>query len=336
MQQIMLAFITGLTTGGLSCLAVQGGLVATAVSVQSDANESSLTKKSQITGFFLIAKLFAYALLGFVLGSVGAVLMLSPMTLGLVQVGTGIFLVLTALRIANVHPFFRYFALTPPKWVYKLMRVESKKGSFLSPFILGLFSVLLPCGVTQAMMVVAVASGTGLAGMAIMSAFVLGTSPLFFIVGASIGQLLTKPAFAYIAAVIIALFGVMTINGGLGLRGSSYTLQSFYQAALGDVSKTPTVGANIQNGTQYATITVSSGGYSSSTTSLKAGIPVKLSLVTKNTEGCARAFTIPQFGITKILPKTGNETVEFTPKESGRLAYACSMGMYTGEFDVIP
>ena len=29
MNQLMIAFITGLTTGGLSCLAVQGGLLTT-------------------------------------------------------------------------------------------------------------------------------------------------------------------------------------------------------------------------------------------------------------------------------------------------------------------
>jgi hypothetical protein len=34
MEQILLAFVTGLTTGGLSCLAVQGGLLASSLAQQ--------------------------------------------------------------------------------------------------------------------------------------------------------------------------------------------------------------------------------------------------------------------------------------------------------------
>jgi hypothetical protein len=34
MSEIMVAFITGLTTGGLSCLAVQGGLLASSLAHQ--------------------------------------------------------------------------------------------------------------------------------------------------------------------------------------------------------------------------------------------------------------------------------------------------------------
>jgi hypothetical protein len=34
MNQIIVAFVTGLTTGGLSCLAVQGGLLASSLGRQ--------------------------------------------------------------------------------------------------------------------------------------------------------------------------------------------------------------------------------------------------------------------------------------------------------------
>ena len=80
MQIIWLAFITGLTTGGLTCLAVQGGLLASAV----DQKDKISTKA--LVGTFLLTKLFAYTLLGFGLGSLGSVLTLSPTTQGWMQI----------------------------------------------------------------------------------------------------------------------------------------------------------------------------------------------------------------------------------------------------------
>jgi plastocyanin domain-containing protein len=93
--------------------------------------------------------------------------------------------------------------------------------------------------------------------------------------------------------------------------------------------------AGIKDGVQHARIDVITGGYKSDTTQLKAGVPVSLQLVTNNTQGCSRAFTIPSLNYSQVLPATGEETIEFTPTEKGRLAYTCSMGMYTGYFDVI-
>src|SRR5512145_2984427 len=54
MSQLFVAFITGLTTGGLSCLAVQGGLLASSIAhqieqdyVQQTAQKKAHKKKSK-------------------------------------------------------------------------------------------------------------------------------------------------------------------------------------------------------------------------------------------------------------------------------------------------
>ena len=146
-------------------------------------------------------------------------------------------------------------------------------------------------------------------------------------------ELLQKKAFSYAAAAIIFVFAVLSINGGLGLMGSPYTLQNYYLAATGKFAEGST--AEVTGGIQNVTITVTSRGYSSSATTLKRGVPVRLTLATNNTQGCARAFTIPDLNISKVLPVTGSETIEFTPAKAGRLAYSCSMGMYTGAFAVV-
>ena len=90
MSPIWFAFLTGLTTGGISCLAVQGGLLASAVSEnnehEGDTGSGGLAKNLPKVGMFVGAKLFAYTLLGFLLGLVGSTLGLSPKILGYVQI----------------------------------------------------------------------------------------------------------------------------------------------------------------------------------------------------------------------------------------------------------
>ncbi|HNO85891.1 MAG TPA: hypothetical protein PKM54_14740, partial [Anaerolineales bacterium] len=48
MPQLMVAFVTGLTTGGLSCLAVQGGLLASSLAhqIEQDYVAGQATKKA--------------------------------------------------------------------------------------------------------------------------------------------------------------------------------------------------------------------------------------------------------------------------------------------------
>jgi len=337
MSIVWIAFLTGLTTGGISCLAVQGGLLASAISAPNEQEiQPKAHKRWMQVGMFVIAKLLAYTLLGFLLGAIGSTLGLSPRILGYVQIFAGLFMVVTALRMVDVHPIFRYFVIQPPRWTYRLLKTTSRNSTLFAPAILGFLTILMPCGVTQATMAIAVSSGSPVLGAVIMFAFILGTSPVFFILGATVVELLQKKVFAYAAAAIVALFAVLSINGGMGLTGSPYTIQNFYRVATTPIDTLGTAGpaAPIVDGVQQVTIDVQSRGYTSSASVLKKGVPVKLTMVTHGSLGCSRAFTIPEFNISKVLPLSGTDTIEFTPEHSGRLAYSCSMGMYTGAFTV--
>ncbi|KKU82277.1 MAG: putative membrane protein [Microgenomates group bacterium GW2011_GWA2_47_8] len=218
MNTLWLAFLTGLTTGGISCLAVQGGLLA------SSSTPEERTGYRPV-GMFLLAKFIAHVILGFLLGAIGSTLLLSPKLMGFVQIGAGLFMLATAARIAEIHPIFRYAVIQPPRWAYKFLRRISH------PFALGFFTILMPCGVTQATMAVAVASGSPWLGAGIMGAFILGTSPIFLFLGATFLSLLKRKAFRFIAAAIVVGFAFFSINGGIGLTGSFYTLANVYKAA---------------------------------------------------------------------------------------------------------
>lgn len=332
MNHIWLAFLTGLTTGGISCFAVQGGLLTSALASEEEL-EISRKMKAQALFFFLLAKLAAYTILGFLLGFLGASLNISPKFQGVLQILIGFYMIATAARLLNLHPIFRYFVIQPPKSVLRLMRNQTHAKSIFTPSILGALTVLIPCGVTQAMMVLSLGSGNPLWGAAIMFAFILGTSPVFFTFGIAASEMLKHRAFTQAAAVFILAIGLLSINNGQILRASPHTFQNYWKAVFGKNEVTNS--APIKNGFQEVNIDVTSYGYTADTNTLKLGIPVKLKLKTNNVTGCVRAFTIPDLNYFKVIPQTGEEIIEFTPKKTGTLAYTCSMGMYSGQFTVI-
>ncbi|MEK7227932.1 MAG: sulfite exporter TauE/SafE family protein [Patescibacteria group bacterium] len=334
MGNFWLAFITGLTTGGLSCFAVQGGLLTSALASEGAGDKKYVKEKSIL--MFLLAKLVAYFLLGFVLGFLGSEIDISPRFQGTLQLLVGVYMLATAARLLDIHPIFRYLVIQPPKAFLRLIRKSSEAKSFFTPAILGFLTVLIPCGITQVMMVLAMGTGNPLWAAGIMFFFVLGTSPVFFLIGLAAVNLLKNKMFSVIAAVFITVMGILAINSGQILRGSVHTIQNYWKVFVGEEGAgTANTSAKINNGVQEVTINVYSNGYKSNTNTLKVNVPVRLTLISNNVRSCAKAFAIPEFNIFKVLPSDGREIIEFTPTKVGTLTYTCSMGMYTGFFNVI-
>jgi len=330
MNTIWLAFLTGLTSGGISCIAVQGGLLTSAIS-----NTENTKNNKGLVMTFLISKTLTYTFLGFLLGYIGAFLVLTPKVSAVFQIFIGLFLLATAGRILDLHPIFRYFVIQPPKFIYKLAKNNTNAGTLFAPILLGALTVLMPCGVTQAMMVVALGTANPVQSALIMLAFVLGTSPVFFALGISVSKLIKYKAFNFISAGVIAIFAIISLNGAMGLLGSAHTLQNYWKAITGNIANTQIKSAAVVSGFQEATIIVKNNGYTSDVTTLKVDVPVRLKIITDNVYSCSRSFTVPGLNISKVLPATGEEIIEFTPTKTGRLAYSCSMGMYTGSFEVV-
>ena len=332
MANYWLAFLTGLTTGGISCFAVQGGLLTSALINDEEINISKGLRTRTLT-VFLISKLIAYTILGFILGAIGSSLLITPKVQGWLQIIIGIYMIITAANLVNLHPFFKHFVITPPKFIFRILRNQTKVKSFFTPVILGTLTILIPCGVTQAMMLLAVSTSNPVVSASIMFAFILGTIPVFFVIGMAANELFKRKALAVLAALVVASMGILSINSGQVLRGSVHTIQNYWRVAF-DSEAADTL-ATVNSGVQEVTINVSAHGYTANVNTLKVGVPVKLTLITNGVASCARAFTIPDYNLSKILPQTGTETMEFTPTKTGLLTYTCSMGMYTGSFNVI-
>lgn len=332
-----LIFLTGLTTGGLSCLAMQGGLLAGAVT-----NQKSVSQQDWLpVGMFLLTKLIAHTILGALLGALGSVISLSlGVRLGF-QIFTALFMFATAMNLLDVHPIFRLVAFQPPKFLQRLVRNSSKSQALFAPAVLGALTIFIPCGVTQAMEVLAINIGNPVAGALIMFAFVLGTSPLFALLGLAAAKLSEGmyQAFSKLAAAVLIGMAIYGVNGVLLVLGSPVTLNNITRPITYFFSDErfakANYAANTINGMQQVNIEVLNNGYSPSYVRVKAGVPVQLTLTSNEVYSCALSFILNEFGIKTFLAATDQQTFSFTPEQPGRYTYTCSMGMYSGILEVI-
>lgn len=349
MSQLLVAFVTGITTGGLSCLAVQGGLLASSLAHQIEqdyvanipqgkktrqkAMPTQRTNSALPIFLFLVSKLVAYTLLGALLGWLGSYLTLSPISRALLLVAIGIFMVGNALRMFNVHPIFRYFSIEPPKFITRYIRRTAKGTDTATPLFLGFLTVFIPCGVTQAMMATALGTGSIAMGAALMFAFTLGTSPVFFIVAyltTELGARLEK-FFMRFVAVVVLILGLVTIENGLNLMGSPLSLQNMTRN-LFPASSVSTAGSDSLSADGAITLNVQNSGYFPAALKAPANTDLTLNLVTDKTYSCARDFVIPKLNFYQLLPDTGTVQVNIPAQKAGStLFFTCSMGMYTGQ-----
>ncbi len=355
MNQLVMVFIIGLTAGGLGCVAVQGGLLALCLAPRTSppATAPLRTKHgSEVPTtdprlaatpilLFLLAKLVAHTLLGWALGALGSLLQLTALTRALLLIAIGIFMVGNGLRMLDVHPIFRHFVLEPPAAVRRYVRRRAKKGAdAITPLMLGGLTVLIPCGVTQAMMALAIATGDALLAAGLMGAFTLGSSVVFFTVAylaTRLGAVLEENLARAVAIVLLAL-GLVSVDSGLNLAGAPISATRLIQAASAPAvrlspSAPPAVTSmNPASGENVLDVRVSSSGYTPAQLHARAGVPTRLTLVTENVYSCALALVIPELGVEQMLPLTGEATIDIPPQPAGKvLRYSCAMGCNTAQ-----
>lgn len=344
-------FLTGLTTGGLSCLAMQGGLLASTIANQKEDELEDKTVKTAVASFdqldwlpvslFLVAKLVSHTLVGFLLGWVGSQVELSLTVRLIFQGVAALFMLATAGNLLDLHPIFRYVVFQPPRFVQRMVKNSSKSKAIFTPALLGFMTILIPCGVTQAMEVLAITSGSPIDGALIMFAFVLGTSPLFALVGVATAKLSEtfKQNFMKVAAALLIFLGLSSINGILVVLDSPLTFGKITQPITYFFSDERFAERSTQvetvKGSQQVVININANGYSPNKVQVKVGIPVQLTLQTKDTYSCASSFILKAFDIKMQLGPTDSQTVTFTPTQKGKYPFTCSMGMYTGVLEVM-
>jgi uncharacterized protein len=353
--------ITGLFAGGVSCAAVQGGLLTALITRQHAAREEAANRAivdaSQPNsraaaqpedkpawwggrlgddlapvGGFLVGKLAAYTLLGGLLGALGGVVQLSTGMRTWIQIAAGLLIFTFGLAQLGV-PGFRRIVIEPPSSWTRWVRSRARSGAALAPALLGVATVLLPCGVTLSVEALALASGSPWQGAAIMAVFVAGTGPLFVILGyaARLAVTVWRGRLATATGLAVVAMGLFTLNGGLELAGSPMAASRVLESLSGTATADSTT-VTVNNGHQEVVVTASRGGYTPRNAEIKAGIPTTLIVRSDGAAGCVRAFTIG--GSEVVLPESGDTRIDLGTPSAGSVRYACSMGMYTGTITI--
>jgi sulfite exporter TauE/SafE len=285
---------------------------------------------------FVVAKLATYVILGLLLGLIGTTLQPSLFLRAIFQGLVAIYMLGVAGALLQLHPLFRYFIFSPPKFITRWIRSQSKSDQLFTPVILGASTVLIPCGTTQAMMALALASASPLWGAAIMGAFVLGTWPLFLGLGILVSGVLSGLNIYVLkfAALGIVAMSLWTLTGAFALAGRPINLASLSQSVYCTLTFCPPTSSSTP--VDHLTIDILNSGYRADSAVLKAGSKVTLTLTNSQASGCAQAFTIPALQISEFVPPGTTKDITITvPSTPGRLAYTCAMGMFSGEFSVV-
>jgi len=343
--------LTGLLAGGVSCAAVQGGLLAGLITRQRRATVRPGPAAEPATGTawrtvgddltpvgaFLAGKLVSHTLLGALLGTIGTAVQLSVHAHTLLQLFAGALIIAFGLAQLGV-PGFRRFVIEPPASLSRIVLRSARARTAFAPALLGLASVLIPCGVTLSVEALALTSGSPAAGAATMAVFVAGTSPLFALLGYAARKAATawRGRLAVATGLALLVMGVITFNGGLEVAGSPLAASRLAANLTSTPASANTVAATsaITDGHQTVQINATSDGYSPSTTHARAGLPTTLRIHSDDAQGCIRSFTVPDLNVQQILPASGDTEIELGSLQPGTLAYACGMGMYTGTITV--
>ena len=351
MPNLIVIFLTGLLTGGITCVAVQGGLLIAVLANSEATNPANLENPTNrirlrmitIVLLFVGAKLISHTILGFFLGLMGERLQFSVQFTAMMLGAASALMIGMGLNMLSVHPFFRRFAITTPRYFRLLIWKQSKRTDLLAPLILGALTIFIPCGTTQAMMAQAIASGKPVAGALILFSFILGTAPLFILLGLAVTTLTEtyKQWFEKAAAVLIigmALWNLYNVSALLGLDRSfgqfmrPITCQMIY---CEDQEEKEEQEGLQEQATKTPIITIRQTEYEIDNPYIKAGETITLTVTNKGGYGGIQYFTIPKLGIQKAIPVGKTETIVFTaPSEKGELLFTCSMGMYRGKFIV--
>lgn len=190
-MSLWMVFLTGLL-GGVHCIGMCGGIMLT--------QHNALAYNG--------GRMIGYAVMGFVFGAVGSVLVFSAGLKSAVFITAGGLVILIGLQMWGV-PLLR--KLRPG--------LPSPCGRRGKPFIIGLLTGVMPCGMLASMWFVAASAASALKGAEIMLVFGLGTCVCMLLFGL-LGDALTRKYNKYIlkaSTMLIITMGLMLMVKGIKL-----------------------------------------------------------------------------------------------------------------------
>ena len=305
-----MVFVIGVLSS-VHCIAMCGG-INLSQSVIASKNNNAVIRSNL---FYNFGRILSYTVIGGLAGGIGSVITFHGRLKGLMAILSGTVMVIMGLNMLGIFKTLRRFHIQMPNEIYRLgTRLVKGKSSFY----IGLLNGLMPCGPLQTMQLYALSTGSVIKGALSMFLFSMGTTPLMFGFGTMSGKLNKKYAknLLTISACIIFALGIGMVGNGFSLSGISTPERS------ADTQKV----AVLEDGKQSVTTEIDYGSYESFT--VKSGIPVVWTIHVPKGKltGCNSEIRIPAYDVDVKLSE-GDNIVEFTPKETGKISYSCWMGM---------
>jgi len=338
-SSLITVFLVGLAAGFSTCMAVVGGLVLGLSSKYSNQHpDLNPLQKIKPQLIFNLGRIVFFSIFGGILGLGGSILQLSGFSLGIITLILGIYLLFLGIKLLGFFPNL-IDRLTLPKSISKKFKIGEKSNQAYTntnAFVLGGLTFFLPCGFTQAVQVFALASGKFTTGAIMMGVFALGTTPGLITIG-SLSAFLKEGNISriFFKTVGLLLIFLAWVNLGHGLTQSGVTLPKLGSNQTSTQTDNSLESAPLEDGKQVIKMDQYSTEYRPNYFILKRGVPTKWIITANDIGSCSSFLTVPELGIKKFLDQKEN-VIEFTPEKFGKIRFSCSMGMYSGTFEVIP
>jgi len=318
------AFLIGIVASLSTCLMVVGSVV---ISFASKYQASGGFYKQSVKPHLLfhLGRLATFFVLGGILGSLGSWFNPSQSFNAWFTIIFALILAWLALNILGLVPSLSSIGVRMPKKSLGVLQKMQESDHALAPMLLGGFTFFLPCGFTQSMQLLAMATGNFWAGGMLLFLFALGTMPVLMGLGVATARFKNLQSIVWqkTIGIIVLVFAFYSLSSGLALAGVNK--QFIDKQELGQAIN--------QNNAQVINMTVYYSGFSPNVFRLKKDVPVRWIIDGREITGCTNQVIVPDFGIRKNL-QAGENIIEFIPTKSGTIGFSCGMGMVRGKFIV--
>lgn len=327
-------FVIGLITS-VHCIAMCGGINLSQCLPQTGQKEAE--NNGRLAAFrpavtYNLGRVLSYTVVGFALGLVGFLIggsasgSVSTLLQGIIKIAAGSFMIIMGINMLGIFPWLRKFTIRMPKFI--ALKIAKEKAKSNRSFVVGILNGFMPCGPLQSMWIVALVTENPFSGALAMFLFALGTVPLMLGLGSivtALGKKFTDKVMT-VGAILVVVLGLAMLSQGAALAGwlpTNLIGQSAEETQAENVDEVQIINSTLAPGC-YPSITV------------QAGIPVKwiIDAPEGSINGCNYKMIIPDYGIEYTF-QTGENVIEFTPTEAGKVGYSCWMGMIYGSISVI-
>lgn len=325
-------FVIGLVAGTSSCLAVTGGLLLSMAAKYNEVHKTETRwQKFKPLLAFNGGRLISYFLLGGLVGLLGQSIALSTQATGVMNIVIALVMVYLALSILKILPK-GVLGIKPPKALSHWIAGLSEHEHPLAPFVLGALTFFLPCGFTQSLQLVALASGSFWEGALTMFVFALGTLPALLGISAisSFTEGRAARLFLRFSGTLVLLLALLNLKSGLALTG--FELPSFKSEPVEAVEVEVDA-----DGTQVIRIKANAFSYDPSSFTIEAGKPVRIEVdAAKNVGGCGSVITVPKYDFVEYLTPGQSTTLGTIENPQDDFIITCGMGMISTRVNVVP